>query len=166
MSYTHYWTFNKTKTKAADVEKAYQRAIRDIHKIVLFSKKNVVNLAGFTAHTKVGAYGGIDFNGVKDDGHENFYLREHFSQGIGFHFCKTARKQYDIVVTAALIVLKHRLKGAVDVSSDGWSDDWEQGLELAKLVLKLKTLKIPPSIAKPERKCESCGNIVNLADYR
>ena len=143
MGYTHYWTFKKTSRSASLVETKYKQAVKDIAKVVLHAKKNIVNLSGYTAHTEVGQYGGIDFNGVQDEAHENFYLREHFSQGLDFHFCKTAQKEYDVVVVAALIILKFRLGSNIEISSDGDYGDWIAGLELAKHVLKLKSLKIP-----------------------
>jgi len=142
MGYTHYWRFQKTNQKAAVVEAEYQRAVKDIAKLVKFAKKHIVNLSGYTAHTKIGQYGGIEFNGVGNGGHENFYLREHFNQnfddGSGFNFCKTAAKPYDIVVTAALSVLKYRLKDNIVVTSDGYRREWQDGVELARKVLNRK----------------------------
>ena len=143
MGYTSYYRFEKTSEKASDVEKKYQKAIKEIAETVIYAKHNVVNLAGVTSHTKVGQYGGISFNGVKEEGHDDFELREHFKQNEPFNFCKTAQKEYDIVVVAALIILKHRLGANVDVSSDGEWADWVEGLELAKKVTGLKSLKIP-----------------------
>ncbi|PSR27615.1 MAG: hypothetical protein C7B46_19320 [Sulfobacillus benefaciens] len=43
-----------------------------------------------------------------------------------FSFCKTARKPYDVAVTAALIVIKHHLP-TVRIMSDGNDDDWADG---------------------------------------
>ncbi|NBU33866.1 hypothetical protein EBZ38_03475 [bacterium] len=150
MGYTHYWQFKKPKKGTADkTEKTYQSAIKQCASIV--KTYYVVNggLSGFTAHTPIGKYGGLQVNGKGDDAHEEFSLREHYRQnfeGDAFNFCKTAQKPYDIVVVACLIVLKHRLKDLIVVSSDGYSDDWKEGLRLAKNVLKLKNLSIPKTI--------------------
>jgi len=155
MGYTHYWTFKKPKRGDAEkTEKLYQRAIKDCAKIIKTYYDANGGLSGYTAHTPIGTYGGILVNGAGDDAHEPFELREHFKQNFenkfkeGFNFCKTARKPYDVVVTACLIVLKHRLGDYINVSSDGYQHEWEEGLELAKRVLKLKTLTIPDTLYK------------------
>ena len=153
MGYTHYWTFRKTdkiKGEAQKVEELYQKAIKDCHKVILAyykdNKGTYSSLSGYSAHTKLGQYGGIQFNGKGKNAHEDFYLREHFKQnfegfGSGFHFCKTAHKPYDIVVTACLSILSYRLGKYIEVSSDGLGHDWIDGINLAEKVLKLKIAK-------------------------
>lgn len=151
MGYTHYWRINPIKGKAEKQEKAYQNAIKKCQKIVSEYNKAVKSidpkderrLSGYSAHTKVGQYGGLNFNGVGNLSHEDFSFREHFRENSDFDFCKTARKPYDVVVTACLIVMKHYLKDGINVSSDGDASEWNDGLELAKKVTKLKTLKNP-----------------------
>jgi len=141
MGYTHYLTIPKTKPvkgTAERNEKRYQLAIKDCQRIIRrFSKLNG-GLSGFTAHTKVGKYGGIEVNGSRENGHETFILREHFRDNEDFSFCKTAQKPYDVVVVACLTVLQHRLKGAVKVASDGDTKEWEQGVAMAKRVTGLQ----------------------------
>jgi len=159
MGYTHYWEIKKQKRTAVTDEQNYQKAIRDIHKMVLFAKENACNLAGVTAHTKVGSYGGINFNGVKSHGHETFYLTQHFKDNEDFNFCKTAQKPYDVVVVAALIILKYHLKDRVRVTSDGENIDWQAGLKLAKHVCKYRGLKIPKTIRDNSKlRCIDCGS--------
>ena len=149
MGYTHYWTFKKApKGKVSQSEAAYQKAIADCHRIILGYSMNNGGLSGYSAHTKLGQYGGINVNGSKEDGHETFVLRERLSQNEACNFCKTARKPYDKVVTACLIVLSYRLGGLIDVSSVGDAADWQDGLKLAQKVLKLKRLEIPSSVSK------------------
>jgi len=152
MGYTHYWTFKPAaRGEASQVEAAYQTAVRDCQRIILAYQKENGGLSGYSAHTKLGQYGGIKLNGKGDDGHEDFFLREHFSQNLdqvyglgggGFNFCKTAQKPYDVVVVACLCVLAYRLGDNVKVSSDGSVSDWAEGLELARRVLKRK-IKMP-----------------------
>ena len=145
MGYTHYWTFKKpAKGQAAKIEKQYQLAIKKCNAIVQFYSKNFGGLSGYSAHAK--GYGGLRFNGSRENAHEDFVLREHFSQNDTGDFCKTARKPYDAVVVACLIVLKHYLQDNIEVDLDGDTADWIDGYNLAKKVLKLKTLKIPVSI--------------------
>src|ERR1700687_2433976 len=135
MGYTHYWEFKLIHGKANETEALYQRAIKDCARIIRSYSATKGGLWGYTAHTKVGKYGGIEVNGKGADGHETFRLREHFTQNLGsicgYGFCRTAAKPYDVVVTACLVVLKHRLKGAFAVSSDGRREDWAHGTLLA-----------------------------------
>lgn len=153
MGYTHYWDFTPPKRgETAKIEKAYQKAIKECATIARTYYKANGGLSGFSAHTEPGKYGGLKINGKGDDMHEDFIMREHFKQNLehhlhpGFSFCKTARKPYDIVVVACLIVLANRLPKNIRVDSDGYSDDWQDGLELAQRVLKNKKLTIPKTI--------------------
>jgi len=144
MGYTHYWTMKKAKRgQSAQLENDYQRAVLACAKIAKAYYKDIGGLSGYTAHTALGAYGGIELNGKGDDAHEPFILREHYSETRELDFCKTARKPYDVVVTACLIALKYHLGDNIEISSDGNCCDWVEGLELAKRVLKRKTLEIP-----------------------
>lgn len=118
MGYTHYFGFTPIKSQAKILEAKYQRALKDCSRIV---KK-------YSAE-----YGGLQVNGSRDEANEPFELHEHFiennddSRG----FCKTARKPYDLVVTACLAVLKHRLGNAIQVTSDGYQHDWDAGVQYA-----------------------------------
>lgn len=150
MGYTHYWSFTAPKRgETAKIEKAYQKAIKECATIARTYYKANGGLSGFSAHTEPGKYGGLKINGKGDDMHEDFIMREHFKQNLepdNWHFCKTARKPYDIVVVACLIVLEYRLPGNFRADSDGYTDDWQDGLELAQRVLKNKKLTIPKTI--------------------
>ena len=71
--------------------------------------------------------------------HETFAIERTVTQSswrmdepLAFTFCKTARKPYDRVVTAALILAKHHLGADITISSDGDPDDWTAGYELTK----------------------------------
>lgn len=148
MGYTHYWRFQPPKKGTTQlVEAKYQLAILDCQKVILAYKKEFGCLSGYSAHTKLGQYGGINFNGRGRDGHETFVLREHYKQNEGFNFCKTAQKPYDEVVTACLIILGHYLVDNIVVSSDGYQEDWQDGLNLVKKVLRrIKKFSIPKNV--------------------
>ncbi len=156
MGYTHYWEFRIPKrTDLKDVEEQYLKAIKECAQIVKTYYKANGGLSGYTAHTPIAKYGGLKVNGKGDDAHEDFTLAESFKKNIEedfWGFCKTARKPYDTVVVACLIVLKARLGKHFEVSSDGYSDDWQEGLKLAQRVVKLQTLRIPEGIRTREVK--------------
>lgn len=169
MGYTHYWNFKQPPVKLNSlVEKRYQLAIRQCNKIIRAYSKINGGLSGYNAHTIGDKYKGIKLNGKGDLMHEDFIMRETFLDNFhnyslddwrherynGFNFCKTARKPYDTVVVACLIVLQHYLKDWIKVSSDGDELDWELGLRLAKRVLKLKRLSIPELIDSFNQKFE------------
>lgn len=68
--------------------------------------------------------------------HETFVLKR---QGDG-GFCKTARKPYDLMVQACLILLLAHFPKDAKVSSDGDSDDWYEATEFVKTHIKSKKL--------------------------
>jgi len=147
MGYTHYWTIKSPpKGQAAQVEELYQRTILECQRVVVAFYKEYGGLSGYTAHTKPGSYGGLLVNGKGVQGHEEFCFREHYKQNVSdFTFCKTAGKHYDDCVVACLAVLKYRLKGLIDVSSDGEREDWVKGTEFARKVLRRKVPNPIPS---------------------
>jgi hypothetical protein len=140
MGYTHYFRKeNRLNLSAKEAEKRYQRAIKHCQILVRDYQLRTNSLSGYTAHTTPGLYGGVKVNGKGDLGHEDFVLREHYSQNDSFNFCKTAQKPYDAVVVACLIILD--FYGLFRVSSDGSPHDWLDGLELARK--RLKSVSIP-----------------------
>ena len=158
MGFTHYWEFIKPKSikgKHQEIEDQYQLAVRQCQRLVKAYNKTIKSidvkhpdrLSGYSAHTKLNDYLGLEVNGTADLAHETFSLRDHWSANEAFNFCKTNRKPYDVVVVACLIILKHYLNDLVVVSSDGFQSDWTDGLRLAKSVSKIKSLSIPSNIA-------------------
>lgn len=153
MGYTHYWTFRRAKGKTAkELETAYKKALVECSKVaVLYNAEckakglDDERLSGYSAHCKPGTYGGLKLNGKEYLAHEDFVMREHFSEAVkdGFQFCKTARKPYDVVVVACLAILKYRLGDAIQVDSDGYAEEWTDGVELAKRLLKRKRIANP-----------------------
>lgn len=159
MGYTHYWSFNKApKGQAARAEKTYLKAIKECAKIALEYNRlckeleqDENRLSGYTAHTRVGEYGGLQINGKGGLSHESFDMREHYNQACEEgSFCKTARKPYDLVVVACLCVLKHRLGELMNVSSDGYKTDWVDGAAFASKCLGIE-IGVPESIVPNKR---------------
>lgn len=146
MGYSHSVSFSSNRGAAKQIEKTYQNAILKCAKVVRFVSERDGGLAGYTAHDKTYQYGGLNVNGSVRAGQcETFAMREHFSENESF-WVKTNRYQYDTVVVACLIILKHFLGERINVGSDGLRADWQDGLNLAREVLKIKTLRIPDSI--------------------
>ena len=92
----------------------------------------------------------VAFNGrnggrssLDDLSHETFYVPQKLEpesyqsldeHGRVFSFCKTNRKPYDLLVTAALVALKNHFPW-VKVLSDGQASDWVEGIALTQRVL-------------------------------
>jgi len=68
----------------------------------------------------------IALNGTGKDSHETFYIQK---GDITWNFCKTARKDYDEVVTAILILARYVFPD-FSLSSDGTWGEWRIGREL------------------------------------
>ena len=148
MGYTHYFTFKKpARGQASKTEKLYQLAIKDCQKIILKYSADFGGLSGYSAHTS--NYAGINFNGSdRVGGCENFVLREHYNENIGFQSCKTAGYSYDVVVVACLVALKARLGDLITIGSDGDLEEWALGLITARAYLRRKALSIPNTITR------------------
>jgi hypothetical protein len=140
MGYTHYWIFNtESQHDIEKTEKRYQLALRRCTEFLKWYDSAVGSLSGYSAKSKK-KYGGLQVNGAYDERCEDFCLRKSFylnSEG----FCKTNRLPYDSAVVGCLMILKHYLKDAITIESDG--DDWEllDGYYFAQLQSGLKTLK-------------------------
>lgn len=152
MGYTHYWTQKRDFT-----EEEMSTIGVAVHKIVLAATDGrlvpnnhsdrpdaplvIVNGMGdANTEAEIGPEA-IRFNGLGPDlDHETFVFaakREKPYDGapddqLGWAFCKTARKPYDLAVTATLAYMA--AKWDFDVSSDGDSGDWEAGVALAQEV--------------------------------
>ena len=123
MGYTHYFTTNDTLDH--DKFKQFSNDVKAVIKstnIPLAYEYDTPNDKPLLNHETV------RFNGVGDDGHETFLLER---DNLGFEFCKTAYKPYDVVVVAALSLAKYYFGDDIDISSDGDRNDWNDGVELA-----------------------------------
>lgn len=56
-------------------------------------------------------------------------------KGRHFDFCKTAFRPYDLAVTAFLIIAKHHLGDAIEVSTDGQDEHWFDAKLLCQMEL-------------------------------
>lgn len=149
MGYTHYWmqTRDFTPEQMGDIAAAVRRIIKTAQKREVscgYGEDTVVPT--ICSHDGTGSpeltEEHISFNGQGPDfDHETFYIpakRELPYDGaplgrLGWAFCKTARKPYDIVVTACLTFLQADY--GFEVGSDGSMEEWEPGVALAEEAL-------------------------------
>ena len=145
MGYTHYWN---TPLKDVD-QKTWDAIATDFSKVV--SDPKILALLDqeereeYSQKLRITS-DEILFNGVGELSHETFILERKFTPNSfrpeekeNFGFCKTARKPYDVCVTACLIIAHHHIEKQPDnyikVSSDGETEDWMDGIKLCEKVL-------------------------------
>ena len=138
MGYTHYW---KNKPSFSKHSVAWNNFIKDAEDILLVTESLQLVRAEFDQLDMIPEVGEnrIKFNGIGEDGHETFIINREDDED--FEFCKTARKPYDKIVTAILALAKHHLV-IPSISSDGTSDDWDEGVDYASKILN-KNIKHP-----------------------
>jgi len=139
MGYTHYWKKEK-RIKQGDYEKKLNDC-KSIIEILDGTECKLINdklLANAYGEDQPKYKTSIEFNGIGDLSHEEFYLPNRINDLREFNFCKTQRKPYDKVVVACLSVLAE-IDG-IEVSSDGEADDWKEGSNLASEILGRKVV--------------------------
>ena len=119
MGYTHYWRTSQ-EISPGTWEKICTR--------VIAAREYLEAPLGQWEITK----DDICLNGEGEDGHETFYFTR---VGDGFGFCKTARKKYDKLVVAALLLIEFTTEGSIRISSDGDPDDLTLGRMIASQVV-------------------------------
>jgi hypothetical protein len=156
MGYTHYWTQTRNFT-----QDEWSEVSEDISAILSYVENELgVPLAdGMGEHRTRPAIDAdeIAFNGLGDDSHETFTVtrkRVKTWEGgtLGGDCCKTARKPYDVAVTACLCYLAS-VTETHGVSSDGYGSDFVDGLNAARQAVprKANVLDIPMDIMKRDR---------------
>jgi hypothetical protein len=73
--------------------------------------------------------------GIHDLSHESLWLTRAKNKVENADFCRTARKPYDLVVCAVLIVLQHQAPDVWQITTDGSFEDWEPAREWVEAVL-------------------------------
>ena len=108
MGYTHYW---EVKNKIP--QDKFDAIGDDLKQVIKACNDDGIKICGGMGEIENDV---ISFNGDGDNGHETCYMTKDKKD---FAFCKTARKPYDIAVTAFLIICKHYLGDDIEVTSDG-----------------------------------------------
>ena len=106
MGYTNYWNLEKTEFS--------EEFLEGVKKIIEVSGIDLANGSGIEGTKPIVEKEVISLNGLEPEDYETFYL----GGEKGFGFCKTARRPYDVVVKAILILAEQY--GIVsDFSFDG-----------------------------------------------
>ncbi len=130
MGYTHYWYMKKDK-KVSD--KKWNNMTRDAKQLLEGSP--ILERAKQNNQYEHWNDPTITDNEIRfDGGHETFVLKRKPIQSswrkdedMVLNFCKTARKEYDGLVTATLLLAKHHLGDEITISSDGDAEEWAEG---------------------------------------
>jgi|SRR6478609_656855 len=127
MGYTHYFE-NMT-----DLHALSDTAMAQLEKIFLLYG-SLVQYENDDNKAAVVKKDHIRFNGINDEGHETFLWRpvKHF------FFCKTAQKEYDIVVCLVILTLKQEYGRAFQLMSDGDEKDWKLAFETFQRLFSIR----------------------------
>lgn len=154
MGYTHYFKTSKDGIPVA----AWEKICADVKTLLSNLPKHSLSAGGYNAtdslvlqleYDEPGTLPLVDdsriqFNGNAELGHETFWFErvptpsEHGLDGnrdYVFAFCKTARKPYDLVVCAVLIVAAKHAASYLGIGSDGDLDDWKPAFDWTVSVL-------------------------------
>lgn len=116
MGYTHYFKFTKFITKEQMAEVAEN--VKDVFGTFPMVTKRLKGPYGKGEPIITDKYRPISFNGdaEKNEDYESFVVK---AEDLGFHFCKTARRPYDLAVCLCLIILKDNFGDSFKFCSDG-----------------------------------------------
>ena len=142
MGYTHYWKTEEPVTFSKEEWDKLKETAR-----LIFKECKAMNIKLCYDEDKESSppranNNEIVFNGFKDLSHETFVLTPTIN---GFNFCKTARKPYDVAVTALLIYV-HAHKPNIKVTSDGDTNNWIAGWNLLHKVNPEVSFDIPEDL--------------------
>ena len=135
MGYTHYWY-----TKGEEPLEKFDEYAKDCEQLCnhfMQTTNHIIRDYDGTGHPEF-SKDKVAFNGDRhmDRGHESFVMRAKPSD---FDFCKTARKPYDLLVQACLVVLKHKYGSRVRINSDGDLSEWQDAMAMVSEVLGYDT---------------------------
>ena len=135
MGYTHYWYMKKDKKVS---QKKWNKLTSDA-KILLEGSPILERAKQNDTYDNWNDLSITDNEIRYDGGHETFVLERkpirnswrhtypNEEEDMVFNFCKTARKEYDGLVTATLLLAKHHLGDEIKIKSDGDEQEWAEG---------------------------------------
>lgn len=117
MGYTHYWIRSGSFPR-----QRFRQFITDVKELIqIMEKEYNIGLTDLILNDNL-----VQFNG--NEGHELFRMPRIVKNGRVFSFCKTARKPYDLLVKAVLILAKYYFK--IKIHSDGDFSEWAKAIVL------------------------------------
>lgn len=124
MGYTHYWRPKKPPTDAQwqDITDGFKK----LQTLGLLTKALPIQREYDDPNSPEVGQDGIIFNGIGNAGHETFYVERNTEAA--FNCCKTARKPYDMVVMAVLLLMDHFAPEVWRISSDGGRSEWQPAI--------------------------------------
>lgn len=160
MGYTHYWTHKKLFSKDDWAE-----ILTGMHFLYEHAHENGIALLSWNGEDGVpeATATEIAFNGAGDDSHESLVVHrqrqkateedKRYGMNPNWAFCKTARKPYDLIVTALLAYLDSIHPEKFEVSSDGRTENWTAGVELARKAWpnKANQIQVPREVRDTDR---------------
>jgi hypothetical protein len=161
MGYTHYWTQTRdfTHEEWSQIREDMEALLKDVQHVQGIPLANGNGELGTSPDISDKR---IFFNGAGDGSHETFCLyrvrppKQAHHERRGWDFCKTARKPYDLAVTAALCYLATVTDPiSHSVGSDGNGRDFIDGYFEARSALPryANILDIPMGILQRDRWC-------------
>lgn len=145
MGYTHYVRRDVEKTNNFEDFDLFVQGFNALHKVAVEELGiEIGDGLGKTRNPKV-TLDKVVFNGLGEMSHETFVWAQNAESS--FDFCKTARKPYDALVTACLLLIKEIYGDTVKVSSDGEWHEWRAGRHLYE-----KTFNVSPKFPFVEEK--------------
>jgi hypothetical protein len=139
MGYTHYWY--RVKNLPVYEFDQFTGACKNI---IAQSGVNICNWEGIGEPEIDADLVAFNGNASSEMDHESFVIERNYivdkysmknEDGLYFAFCKTARKPYDVVVTACLIAARYYFCENIQIKSDGSFTEWKDGIKLASQVL-------------------------------
>jgi len=124
MGYTHYWRPTTNKALPKTKWSAFQK---DLKTVLDNLPKNGVNEytreEPLSIDMKIFSDDIIHFNAVEEKfQHECFYFERNNDEN--YNFCKTARKPYDYLVIASLLLVDKHFPKKFNITSDGDVMEW------------------------------------------
>lgn len=135
MGYTHYYDQKRSFTddEWSIIVKAWRMISKEAKIYVDDQSKLDANVSKHKQY--------FDINGIGDNAHENFVLfKEGTLSADGSGSVKTARKKYDRYVVALLLLINNVAPDAFVVKSDGYLDEWFDGMDIVKNYVKQSQL--------------------------